>query len=219
MPSRVRWFLIVAASACAIACARGVDSNQNEAPRDGWNTTLRFFRNPAQVPQFTVHDLDGRSLSSTDWRGKVVLINFWATWCGPCRAEIPALVALQERYRDRLFVLGVSEDEGPPDGVKRFATGLKINYPLAMLTPELERLFPGVGAIPTTFVLDRQSRLVQKHVGQATLEILHIQPKAQRREVLRIKIHQQHSQASESQIGSQIDRRGGLGCATFHRDE
>ena len=163
MPSGLRWVLIVAASACAIACARGADSDANH--RDGGSTTLRFFRHPAQVPQFTVHDLDGRSLSSTDWRGKVVLINFWATWCGPCRAEIPALVALQERYRDRLFILGVSEDEGPPDGVKRFATGLKINYPVVMLTPELERLFPGVGAIPTTFVIDREGRLVQKHVG------------------------------------------------------
>jgi len=165
VPSWLRWFLIVAASACAIACTRGADSDANEAPRIGGSTTLRFFRHPAQVPQFTVHDLDGRSLSSTDWRGKVVLINFWATWCGPCRAEIPALVALQERYRDRLFILGVSEDEGPPDGVRRFAAGLKINYPVVMLTPELERLFPGVGAIPTTFVIDREGRLVQKHVG------------------------------------------------------
>jgi len=127
--------------------------------------TLRFYRNPAPVPAFTAVDLDGRSVSPQSFRGKVVLINFWATWCGPCRAEIPDLVALQDKYRDRLQVIGISQDEAPPAVVKRFATEHNINYPVVMTTPEIDKLFPGISALPTSYVVDRDARIVQKHVG------------------------------------------------------
>jgi thiol-disulfide isomerase/thioredoxin len=126
--------------------------------------TLRFFRNPEPVPAFTARDLDGRVVSSADWRGKVTLINFWATWCGPCRLEIPDLIAMQQKYRDQLQIIGISEDEDA-GVVKRFRAAYKINYSVVMQTPEIERLFSGIGALPTTFVLDREGRIVQKHVG------------------------------------------------------
>jgi len=137
----------------------------------GDKITLRFFRNPTVVRSFGARDLDGREVSSSAWRGKVVLINFWATWCGPCRAEIPDLVALQEKYRDHLQIIGISEDEGPPDVVKRFVEQHKVNYPIVMTSPEIRELFPGVNALPTTFVLDRESHLVQKHVGMLTASL------------------------------------------------
>ena len=84
--------------------------------------TLRFFSDPKPLQAFTMLDLDGRQISASDWRGKVVLVNFWATWCPPCRAEIPDLVALQEKYREQLRIIGVSEDEGSPEAVRRFAS-------------------------------------------------------------------------------------------------
>ena len=130
--------------------------------------TLRFFRDPKPAPAFTLKDLDGREISPASLRGKVVIVNFWATWCGPCRAEIPDLVALQEKYKDTLQVIGISEDEAGVDVVKRFAAEHKINYPVAMTTPEIEKLFPGISALPTSFILDRESRVVQKHVGMLT---------------------------------------------------
>ena len=130
--------------------------------------TLRFFRDPKPAPAFTVKDLDGREISPPRLRGKVVIVNFWATWCGPCRAEIPDLVALQEKYKDTLQIIGISEDEGGVDVVKRFAAEHKINYPVAMTTPEIEKMFPGISALPTSFILDRESRVVQKHVGMLT---------------------------------------------------
>jgi thiol-disulfide isomerase/thioredoxin len=181
--SSTRSVVVGAALLASAAIWLGVrHSNGSDAPpppaSSGETATLRFYRKPAVVPAFTLHDLDGRTLSSTDWRGKVVILNFWATWCGPCRAEIPALVALQEKYRDRLVVLGISEDEAAPDLVKRFAAGQKINYPVAMLTPELERLFPGVNAIPTSFVLDREGRLVQKHVGLLSSDLVELETRA-----------------------------------------
>ena len=135
---------------------------------DGGDTervTLRFFRDPKPAPAFAVRDLDGREVSTASLRGKVVIVNFWATWCPPCRAEIPDLVALQEKYRDHLQVIGVSEDEASPDVVRRWADDHKVNYPIVMLTPELEKMFPGISALPTSFIVDRESRIVQKHVG------------------------------------------------------
>jgi thiol-disulfide isomerase/thioredoxin len=130
--------------------------------------TLRFFRDPKPAPAFTVKDLDGRDVSIASMRGKVVIVNFWATWCGPCRAEIPDLVALQAKYKDTLQVIGISEDEAGVEVVRRFAAEHKINYPVAMMTPEIEKLYPGISALPTSFIVDRESRVVQKHVGMLT---------------------------------------------------
>src|SRR4051812_44729312 len=81
----------------------------------GDKIALRFFRNPTNAPSFTAVDLDGHQIASASFHGKVVLINFWATWCPPCRAEIPDLVALQDKYRDTVQIIGVSEDEAPPE--------------------------------------------------------------------------------------------------------
>jgi len=137
-------------------------------PADAEQVTLRFFRNPAAAPAFVARDLDGREISTASLRGKVVLLNFWATWCPPCRAEIPDLVALQQKYRDQLQIIGISEDEGGPEVVRRFVADHQMNYPVVMSTPELERKFPGIGALPTSFVIDREARVVQKHVGMLT---------------------------------------------------
>ncbi len=151
--------------------ARDVESrrtNAAAAPDAGAGTqraTVRFFRNPAAAPALTARDLDGREVSTASLRGQVVIVNFWATWCPPCRAEIPDLVALQAKYGDRLQIIGISEDEAPPDVVKRFAAEHQINYPVVMTSPEIEKMFPGVSALPTSYILDRESRVVQKHVG------------------------------------------------------
>jgi thiol-disulfide isomerase/thioredoxin len=170
--------LLCFAACAAIGCGPRGDVRASEAPPAGDAPTLSFYRNPTPVPPFTVHDIDGRTLSSADWRGKVVFINFWATWCGPCRAEIPALVALHEKYQDHLVIIGVSEDEGPLEGVRQFAAAHRMNYPIVMLTPDIQNVFPGIGAIPTTFVLDRESRVVQKHVGLFPPDHLELETRA-----------------------------------------
>jgi thiol-disulfide isomerase/thioredoxin len=139
-----------------------------DAEVQGEPATIRFFRNPAAAPVFTARDLDGRDVSTDSLRGKVVIINFWATWCPPCRAEIPALIALQEKYRDRVQIIGISEDEAPAEVVKKFAVEHAMNYPIVMSTPEIEKMFPGIGALPTSYVVNRDARVVQKHVGMLT---------------------------------------------------
>ena len=161
----------LAALVLLIACASACDSRSvppdASGPSDGTgaSTVVQLLRNPMAVEPFTVTDLDGRTLSSSDWKGKVVLVNFWATWCPPCLAEIPDLIALQNKYRDRLVVIGISEDEISPEVVKRFATERKINYPIAMTSAELQTRFTGITALPTTFVLDPDGQIAYKRVG------------------------------------------------------
>jgi thiol-disulfide isomerase/thioredoxin len=140
--------------------------------------TLRFYKDPTAVAALTLKDLDGRTISSADWKGKVVLVNYWATWCPPCRAEIPDLIKLQEKYRDQLLVIGVSEDEGSVEPVKKFVAQYKMNYPVVMLTPAIEKVFPGVAALPTTFVVDREVRVVQKHVGQLNAALTELETRS-----------------------------------------
>src|SRR5229473_5354741 len=103
------------------AMARGAAADPDAAGAGAAEkVTLRFFRDPKPAPAFAVRDLDGRDISAASLRGKVVLLNFWATWCPPCRAEIPDLVALQQKYRDQVVIIGISEDESPVETVLRF---------------------------------------------------------------------------------------------------
>ena len=126
---------------------------------------IRFVRNPDAAPEFKLDALDGRPLSLATVRGKVVLLNFWATWCGPCRAEIPDLIALQEKYRDQLQIIGLTVDDDDVSMVKQVVAEEHVNYPVAMSSPEVRIQYGGISALPTLFVLDAQGRVVQKHEG------------------------------------------------------
>jgi thiol-disulfide isomerase/thioredoxin len=134
------------------------------APEDG-KPVIRFVRNPEPAPGILTHDLSGTVVSSASWQGKVTLVTFWATWCGPCRREIPELINLQKQYAGELQIIGISVDDDPPERVKAFADNAGINYPVIMATPEIVRNYGGVPALPTTFVLSKDTGVVAKHVG------------------------------------------------------
>ena len=155
----------------------GADKAAAEAATEA-TPTLALLKEPMDVAPFTVTDLDGKTISMADLRGKVVLVNFWATWCPPCRAEIPDLVKLQEKYRDKLVILGISEDEdASPQEVKAFGAEQKMNYPIVMLTPELSKIFKGVSALPTTFVIDPEGKIRQRHIGMLRSETTELETK------------------------------------------
>jgi thiol-disulfide isomerase/thioredoxin len=130
---------------------------------------VRFASNPEPAPGLVIRDLAGKVTSMNDLKGKVVLVNFWATWCPPCREEIPALIHLQETHRDRLQIIGISQDDEIED-VQEFVKKTGINYPVVMATPELIAAYGGVVALPTTFVVDPQGRIVQRHLGLLNAE-------------------------------------------------
>lgn len=129
-------------------------------------TAVKFVKNPVPVPQINVKDLDGQTISSADWRGKVVLLNFWATWCGPCKIEIPWFLEFEKEYKDRGFaVLGVSMDEDGWQAVKPYIRDAKINYRVLLGNDQVGDLYGGVDSLPTTFLIDREGRVASVHVG------------------------------------------------------
>jgi thiol-disulfide isomerase/thioredoxin len=127
--------------------------------------TIYFVRNPDPAPEFQLAGLDGKPISLADARGKIILLNFWASWCGPCRAEVPDLVDLQTRYKDHLQVIGLIVDDDDMDAIHQFVKDFGINYPVGVAPAELRVEYGGIPALPTSFILDAQSRVVQKHVG------------------------------------------------------
>lgn len=132
-------------------------------------TVVKFASDPALAPSFSMKDFSGQTVSPADFSGKVVLLSFWATWCPPCRLEIPELIDLQKRYKDKLQIIGVSmDDTDTPAEVKHVhdvATELGINYPVVLADQKLIDEYGGVPALPTTFVLNTNGRVVQKHMG------------------------------------------------------
>jgi len=162
----LRHFGAVSALSAGASPERSADeASPDEIAAQGAGVKIEFSDKPAPLPAVNVTDLDGRALSPADWRGKVVLINFWATWCGPCRAEIPEFVKMQERYRDHLVIIGLSVDEGPPDQVKKFIQELGVNYRVAVVDESVQQAFGGIIGLPTTYVVDTRGQIVQRHVG------------------------------------------------------
>ena len=126
---------------------------------------IRFVRDPDPAPEFKVKDLDGNDLSLALARGKVVFLNFWATWCGPCRMEIPSLIALQQRYKDQLQIIGLVVDEDDEQELRRVIKDEGVNYPVALAPGKVRLDYGGIGALPTLFVINSDGKVVQKHVG------------------------------------------------------
>lgn len=165
---------VVAATAiAAIVIARrpstgssaGGASGAVTSASSGRGLTLQFSDKPVAMPAVALADVSGRPIEQASWAGKVVLVNFWATWCGPCREEIPSLVALQERYKDHLVILGLSIDTRPASEVAAFAQQYHVNYPVAVVGDEVVQAFGGVPAVPSTFVVSPAGKMMQRHVG------------------------------------------------------
>ena len=145
---------LVVAAAVGFYMLRRSHGNRSQAVRAG-----------TFAPDFTLPQVDGGLLQLSSYRGKVVLLDFWATWCEPCREEIPNFVKLQNQYGARgLQIIGVSMDDGP-DPVREFYRQFHMNYPVVMGTPAAAEAYGGVLGLPIAFLIDRQGRIHAKHLG------------------------------------------------------
>jgi len=128
---------------------------------------------PANL-DFTLKDMNGRDVRLADYKGKVVLLNFWATWCGPCKYEIPMFVEIQDKYRDKgVAFLGLSVDD-EPEKLRPFAAQYNINYPLlvGLGRDDVQEAFGPMWGIPVTFMISRDGLICRRQMGIATKEQL-----------------------------------------------
>jgi peroxiredoxin len=127
---------------------------------------VRADKDRKLAPGFTLKDSSGATVKLSDYKGKVVLLDFWATWCGGCRVEIPWLMEFEQTYRDKGFaVLGVSMDEDGWNAVKPFLRDRKLNYRILMGSEQAAQLYGGLKALPETILIDRTGRIASVHVG------------------------------------------------------
>lgn len=163
----------VAAAAClAFACSRpGTEAVAAEKPASPPAAASAGLPRIAPAPAWTLKDLDGNPVSFSQFKGKVVVVDFWATWCPPCRAEIPGYIDMVRKHgKDGLVIVGISLDQGGPGVVKPFAAKTGINYPLVMGDEAVVAAFGGVEGIPTTFLIDRAGMIRDRKVGAEEAE-------------------------------------------------
>jgi cytochrome c biogenesis protein CcmG/thiol:disulfide interchange protein DsbE len=139
--------------------------------------TISYLQSPGDVavraagdrksaPDFALKDISGAEVRLSGYRGRVVLLNFWASWCGPCNVEIPWFNEFENAYKERGFsVVGVSLDEGGWKTVKPYIEQMKLRYRIVIGDDSLARKYGGVDALPTTFLIDREGRIAASHIG------------------------------------------------------
>ena len=177
-PSRRATWLAMGAVAVALGLiwlAPGINDSHvdegagsAEADFPGEPDDVKAAGKPAPL-HFTLKDMNGADVKLASFKGKVILLNFWATWCGPCKAEIPSLVELQHQYADDLVVLGFSVDD-TVDKMKPYAAQYKINYPLLVGNgrEDVQEAFGPLFGIPVSVIIGRDGKIAKKHSGIAT---------------------------------------------------
>ena len=164
-PKLRSWLIGVVVVAAVVAIFMVAHRQHNGRTRSAQNGA------PQLAPDFALPDLSGNTVTLSSHRGKVVLLDFWATWCEPCREETPHFVDLQNRYGPQgLQILGVSMDDSP-EPVRDFAHKFQINYPVVMGNAKTGQLYGGILGLPVAYLIDRKGRIRSRHIGATNPEV------------------------------------------------
>jgi thiol-disulfide isomerase/thioredoxin len=156
------WILLGIAAALMIALYLAAS---HRPPVSTAATNSKATASHALAPEFSVIDLDGHALHSATYKGDVVILDFWATWCEPCREEIPHFVQMQSALKGRGFqVIGISMDD-EPQPVRKFYEQFQMNYPVALGGARIAELYGGIFGLPSAYLIGRDGKIYSKHVG------------------------------------------------------
>lgn len=164
--------ILIAAAAAGFGVYQWMQPNRNaQLAQEQATPEQAPAMTPQQAMSVSMNDLDGAPHTLADWHGKVMLVNFWATWCPPCREEIPLLVKLQAKYAARgLQIVGIATDETSEDSVRTFTRRMLVNYPILMGNEQVEQMVAGLGGdligLPYTVLVNRQGQIIRLHPGQ-----------------------------------------------------
>ncbi len=155
------WTRLTAAALLSVLLAACTSSAERTTP-----STVKPIGARQTAPEFALKDVNGATVRLSDYRGKVVLLSFWATWCGPCKIEVPWFIEFEQANKDRGFaVIGVSMDEEGWAVVKPFLAEWNVNYRTLLGDSMIAQLYGGVEALPTNFLIDRDGRVASAHQG------------------------------------------------------
>lgn len=160
--------VVVVAVSVMITSAVFWSRKHSSLPAPASNTTASLQGNVQGVaaPDFTLKSLDGKDVKLSDYRGKAILLNFWATYCQPCKIEMPWFAELQKQYAPQgLEIIGVAMDDVSPDTIRKFASDLGVNYPILIGKEAVADQYGGMQFLPTTFYIDRQGKIVDRVFG------------------------------------------------------
>lgn len=155
-------FFVIALLVISFISAQFISSEAHSISDKSSNTVV----SDKKAADFKLKTLDGKEVKLSDYRGKIVIIDFWATWCPPCRKGIPDLISLQEEFKKDLVVIGISLDQqNTIKDLKPFIENYKINYPVVLGDEKVVKDYGGISAIPTSFIIDQKGNIVDSHIG------------------------------------------------------
>jgi peroxiredoxin len=166
IPVQLRAIAALAAAVSMIGAAAGCNSAAGPSPSPAKASSVKTPGERKAAPEFSLKDESGKTVKLSDYKGKVVLLNYWATWCGPCKIEMPWFVEFERKHKDKGFaVVGVSMDEEGWEVVKPFLAESPVNYRMLLGNDGIALLYGGIDSLPTTFLIDREGRIAQTYVG------------------------------------------------------
>ncbi len=149
----------------SFGCSKNTKVEESKTEDNNTNVQAAQVKDEKAAPDFSLESTEGKTVSLKDYKGKIVILDFWATWCPPCRRGIPDLISLQDKYKNDLRVLGISLDSDTKSDVIPFAKKININYPILYGNQQVIQDYGGIEAIPTTIVIDQNGEIVAKFVG------------------------------------------------------